>query len=549
MEVPEQHLSDLVAGHQLGVEPSLLGEIAEVMRERGQLDARVCGEVYERRLVTDRTARRAGGAYYTPLHLVDFVVEQTVGSMLDGRGVDEALTLRIIDPACGGGVFLLAVLERIEKHCVDHGHAGGPELRAQIARQCLFGLDIDEAAVDVCRLALAVRTGEVGNISCADALADDARAEDGRYDVVLGNPPWGQKGFRFSPEQKARLRARFATGRGVLDPFKLFVERAHELARPGGRWGMVLPDIILLKNQQPVRELVLERSTIEWIAHVGRAFAGVNLDAVIIAGRVTPPADDHRVSIWHTLPETWRDEPPQTARLEQRVFRELPGAKLNIHLTDESLAMLRALSDLRRFGDLFECHEGVHTGNARAKLFVDSKLNGDCKPLIVGRSELARYRLRWAGAWLDTSAGALDKEAGDYANLGRPEWHDRPKIVVRRTGDRVVAAYDSRGYYCSNNMFVVLPRRPMSELEMRAHVALLNSALTTWYFRTIQPRVGKLFAELKIQHLTDFPLPPTRRWTVGVVRKLVQQDEVDETVFDLFGLDPQQRAVAVRSCQ
>ena len=37
--------------------------------------------------------------------------------------------------------------------------------------------------------------------------------------------------------------------------------------------------------------------------------------------------------------------------------------------------------------------------------------------------------------------------------------------------------------------------------------AVLNSAFATLYFRTIQPRVGKLFAELKITHLEDIPLP------------------------------------------
>jgi len=544
----EQRLTALAKGHSLAVEPALLGEIAQEMAARGGVDARVCSEVYERRLATDRGARRAVGGYYTPSYLVDFVVDRTVGAALAGLDAEAALSLRVLDPACGAGVFLIAAAERIERHCVAAGHPEGPSVRARIARDCLFGVDIDAAAVDVCRLAVALRSGHVGNIVCADALADGVVADAG-FDVVLGNPPWGQKGFSFTAEDKARLRERFRCGRGVLDPFKLFVERAHELLRPNGLWGMVLPDIILLKNQQAIRELILAESALEWIAHAGRAFAGVNLDAVVICGRLGPPPATQQVSIWHELPADWEQAPPPEHQLSQHVFTELPGAKLNIHLTSESLAMWRVLAPLPRFGDLFECHEGVHTGNARKKLFVDHKRNAGCKRLIVGRDELARYRLRWAGTWLDTSTGAMDREAGDYANLGRPEWHERPKIVVRRTGDRVVAAYDSVGYYCTNNMFVVLPRRPMGELEMRAYVALLNSALTTWYFRTVQPRVGKLFAELKIQHLADFPVPASQRWTFGAVHRLAERREVDATVFDMCDLDPTQREVAVRSCR
>jgi hypothetical protein len=116
----------------------------------------------------------------------------------------------------------------------------------------------------------------------------------------------------------------------------------------------------------------------------------------------------------------------------------------------------------------------------------------------------------------------LNRARGEYANLGRPEWHVRPKLLVRRTGDRIVAAFDAYGYYVSNNLFVVLPHEPMEEPGMRAHLALLNSRLMTWYFRTVQPRTGRLFAELKICHLTEFPLPPAARWTSDAIAELAR---------------------------
>jgi hypothetical protein len=65
-------------------------------------------------------------------------------------------------------------------------------------------------------------------------------------------------------------------------------------------------------------------------------------------------------------------------------------------------------------------------------------------------------------------------------------------------------------------MFVVLPRRALSHDELFAHVGLLNSAFMTWYFRTIVPRVGRAFAELKIQHLAQFPLPEAGGWRAAV---------------------------------
>jgi adenine-specific DNA-methyltransferase len=498
-------------------DPALVADIARAMAAEGSGDPAIVGRVYEQRLAADRAARRAGGAYYTPAHLLDIVVEHTLGRALTGVSAETALAFVVLDPSCGGGAFLLRALEVLEAHCLDAGGAA-EGLRRRIVDSCLRGIDVDPVAAAACRLALILAAGPGARpeIRVADALAEDHRAE---ADVVLGNPPWGQKGFRFPPAEARRLRARYATGRGVLDPFKLFVERAHELCRPGGRWGFVLPDVILLKDQEPVRRLILGRSSLELIADVGRAFEGVNLDAAIITGRLATPTAGHRVEI--------RRPGHEPEFRPQAMFAALPGAKLNLHLTAEAHALLERLAPLPRLGDRFEIHEGVHTGNARRTLFLDRSRGPGCVPVIVGGRELQRYRLRWGGRWLDRDA-RLDRAAGEYANLGRPEWHERQKIVVRRTGDHLVAALDRDGRWVSNNLFVVVPRAAMSTDELAAHVAWLNSAFATWYFRTIQPRTGRLYAELKIQHLTDIPLPEPARWA-GVAADLAALARAAET--------------------
>lgn len=445
------------------------------MARVGWADPHVPGRVYEAWLARDRTGRRAGGAYYTPPSLVDFVVEQTLVPVL-------APGVRVIDPSCGAGAFLLGALA---------AGARGADL---------VGVDIDPIAAGVCRLALALAGASDATVITRDALGD---AVDGSFDVVIGNPPWGQKGFTYSPAEAARLRARYRTGRGVLDPFKLFVERAIELTGEGGRWGLVLPDIVLLKNQERLRELILERCALEWIVHAGRAFPDVNLDVAVLVARGGAPSAP--VRIWHSLPETWREAPPPEHALAQEMFAELPGKRFNIYMTEADRDWLGSLAPLPRLGDRFEIHEGVHTGNAREVLIRDARESDDAVPIVIGRKELQRYRLAWGGAWLHP--GALDRAAGHYGALGRPEWHEASKIVVRRTGDHVVAAVDTTGTWITNNAFVVVPRAPMSVTRLRAVVGLLNSAFMTRYFRTVQPRTGRLFAELKICHLAAFPLP------------------------------------------
>jgi hypothetical protein len=57
--------------------------------------------------------RKAGGVYYTPRYIVEYIVEQTVGKMLEGKKPEDTLQLRFLDPACGSGSFLLRVFERV----------------------------------------------------------------------------------------------------------------------------------------------------------------------------------------------------------------------------------------------------------------------------------------------------------------------------------------------------------------------------------------------------------------------------------------------------
>ena len=140
-------------------------------------------------------------------------------------------------------------------------------------------------------------------------------------------------------------------------------------------------------------------------------------------------------------------------------------------------------------GDFFEPHEGIHSGNIRNKLFIDKKINNNCRKLIFGRNEISRYRLFWNGKRVNYDKNIINKANGEYAGLGKPEYFEKPKIVVRRTGDYILGALDEDGYYFSNNVFVCIPKQDLI-LSMKYVLGILNSKLATWFYRTVQPRKG-----------------------------------------------------------
>jgi hypothetical protein len=408
---------------------------------------------------------------------VERLVELAAG-LLRARGRARP---RVLDPAVGDGAFLAAV---------------GRRLAAR-----LTGVDIDPAAVSLARGAL----GPDADLVCADFLADPP-AVSGPFDLIIGNPPWGGWNRTLDETAKSAIRARFRTARGLLDPFAPFIERSTSLLDDGGILALVLPDHFLLKNYPEARRHVVEGYRLEELARWGRAFAGVNVDVCTLVAVRGRPVPRHAV---RCLPE---GAVGRQIRIPQARFAARPGCVFNLSLDRGAAALLDRL-DRRcaRLDEWIETHEGIHSGNMRARLFLPPARTAALaarfqRPLILGRGEIRPFRLTWAGRRVVYDPQAIRRDRGEYANLGRERWFTSPKILVRRTGDRIVAALDRKGLFASNNLFVAL-QRPACPVPLEYVEAYLNSTLATWCFRTLQPRAGRIFAELKLVHLNRLPVP------------------------------------------
>ena len=118
--------------------------------------------------------RKAGGVYYTPRYIVDYIVEQTLGKLLEGKAPAESLKLRVLDPACGSGSFLIRAYERLCEHWQialtkdeklrrkadgwtdpDTGDVHlTTDLKRRILTASIYGVDLDPGAVEVTQLSL-----------------------------------------------------------------------------------------------------------------------------------------------------------------------------------------------------------------------------------------------------------------------------------------------------------------------------------------------------------------------------------------------------------
>ena len=208
-----------------------------------EIPVEILGQVYEQflgkviRLTAGRQAkveekpevRKAGGVYYTPRYIVDYIVQNTVGRLLEGRTPAEAAQLKIVDPACGSGSFLLGAYRclldwhlewytahepekwaRGKRPALTQGAHGGWKLtndkKKDILVNNLHGVDIDAQAVEVTKLSLLLKVLE--EESGQASLGFERVLPDLGNNIQCGNSLIGEDYFegRLAVEEEERRR-------------------------------------------------------------------------------------------------------------------------------------------------------------------------------------------------------------------------------------------------------------------------------------------------------------------------------------------------------
>lgn len=136
----------------------------EALIEHETVGAEQLGTTYQRLMNND--VRKAGGSYYTPEPVADWLSNFSLTLGLDKVGPDAAQVLRItaLDPACGAGIFLVHAA-RVLSHAYASRLVGrepsGDLILAVMPRvvlECMYGVDVDPVAVDLARLAVSLET-------------------------------------------------------------------------------------------------------------------------------------------------------------------------------------------------------------------------------------------------------------------------------------------------------------------------------------------------------------------------------------------------------
>lgn len=234
------------------------------------------GLIYEALLSADH--RKGAGSHFTPRMVATLLSELAIPVPIDRppRGA-------VLDPACGGGAFLLAAARRLRSFGAAPASIAG----------ALRGVDIDPQAANTARVAVALLLASWGYRCEQPPLVEvDDFLEPARRDgaavvaaprVVLGNPP-------FLTPLRNRTRGSSRSGaKAYTDAAMVFLDRCVELVEPGGRVVLVLPrSAAAARDGDEIRVRVDARCEVEavWVDHERSFAAAVNVWAPILRRRI-----------------------------------------------------------------------------------------------------------------------------------------------------------------------------------------------------------------------------------------------------------------------
>lgn len=468
------------------VSVTVLGHIFEQsIADVERLQAQARGEETEDAKATGTKGRRKrDGVVYTPDYIARFIVAETLGAHLEeafteilrahakaGADLsdyaaiqwrrksaeleawqayrDRLKTLRIVDPACGSGVFLImafdflkAELSRVNDKIAD---LQGKDQHIQdlidpdseILTNNLFGVDVNSESIEIAKLSLWIKTARRGKVldsldtslRVGDSLIEDSNFAyldhaftwetafpdvfaEGGFDVVLGNPPYVR--MEFLKTLKPYLEKRYEVVSDRADLYCYFYERGLRLLKPGGRLGYISSNTFFKTGSgKPLRKYLLREATIEGVVDFGdlQIFEGVTTYPAILTIKRGAAPKGHDLRFWKVdvLPEanfqaTWK-----------KAAGPYPQAALGAGSWELENPVLRALRDKIRRGkktlkDVYGAPcRGVVTGlngafvidsATKERLCAQDPRSADLlKPFLEGK-DLKRWRVEPRGLWL-----------------------------------------------------------------------------------------------------------------------------------------------------
>jgi type I restriction-modification system DNA methylase subunit len=575
--------------------------------------------------------RKQHGVVYTPDHITAFIVEHTLGehlryrfeSCLNEFGIVDAdghfqwdekkftpkkgkkklantdielkfwdawqatlKTIKIVDPACGSGAFLVAAFDvlhaeyqRINDKIADiTGQAGVFDLNKEILNRNLSGVDVNPESIEITKLSLWLKTAERGkklatidqHLQVGNSLGFAAPVSEGGFcwqnqfakimqsggfDVVLGNPPYVRQ--ELLGDVKPYLQKHYKdVYHGVADLYTYFFELGLKLLKPNGMLGFISSATFFKTGSgEPLRRYLQTHATLKKVVDFGdlQVFEGVTTYPAILIFQNALPKDDSEIQtlvLKNDLPkklsETFAAQHGVMAHAQLRAdswqLEDARLAQLRDKLT-QGYPTLKAVYGSPLYGIKTGLNEAFVIDRATKDKLIQQDPNSAelLKPFLEGK-DLKKWYAAPRDLWLIFTRRGTDIEKypaikahlEKYSNalLKRSStghsWHEISSVIAyyeKFNVPKLIWADISKSNQLSfdDKGFYLADTCFFLPSNDMFVFGLLNSLIQEYIFKALSPIARGGFYRFKTQYVETLPIPPATPEQKIHIGKLAEQ--------------------------
>jgi len=318
-------------------------------------------------------------------------------------------------------------------------------------------------------------------------LQNATNGNEGGFDIVIGNPPYGAK---FNNSEKKALRTLYPETQFKIDSYSIFILKAIQLMKSKAITFFIIPNTFLDNYfEEKVRfKLLVENQLYEITDLNDKVFEAVVHSMII--GFIKNIKKDYSIFINKTKELSFTKE-----LIPNSFFREQDKCTFSIR-TFENNDLLDTLNiNSLSLEKIVDIRQAIKSGDDD-KYISNEKVNSNYKPILGGKH---------IGKWTIKNPNLFIYYGKHLACPRDCEIFEQPKILIREAGKDIIATYDDNNFYIMSSLYNVIIKD--IKFNLKYILALINSRLYQYLMKLIAfDKTQGVFTKAKIFHYYKLPV-------------------------------------------